>query len=146
MNKGKVLGIDYGHVRVGIAVSDVERTIAFGRMTLENKSKKYLIEKINDICSDDNIKEIVIGLPLNMDGSETKQTKHVKKFGNLLKSSLNIPVKYHDERLTSLESDGILNALGYGGREKRKDKDKIAASLILQNYLDLKGKRGQNRG
>lgn len=143
-NKGKVLGIDYGHVRVGVAVSDEERSIAFGRESIKNKSNRVLLGKLRDICKKENIKKIIIGLPLNMDGANTSQTNEVKKFGESLQNTLKIPVIYHDERLTSVESCGILTALGYKGKQKREEKDKIAASIILQNYLDLKGKKGQN--
>lgn len=146
MDEGKVLGIDYGHVRVGIAVSDYVQSIAFGRDSIKNKSRKYLLKEIREICKTEKIVKIVIGLPLNMEGKNTSQTFEAKKFGKLLEKATKIPVVYNDERLTSVESDGILNALGYRGPQKRNEKDKIAASIILQNYLDLIGKKGQNRG
>lgn len=144
MEKGKILGIDYGHVRVGVSVSDYDQTIAFGRNSIKNDSKRSLFKSLRDICEKENIIKIVVGLPVNMEGEYTAQTLEVKKFGEALQKLIDIPVVYHDERLTSVESDVILSAIGYSGKEKRKEKDKIAASLILQNYLDLKGKKGQN--
>jgi putative Holliday junction resolvase len=143
-NKGKVLGIDYGDVKIGIAISDESQTVAFGRVLIKNKSQKDTIAQIKKLCEDENIVEIVIGLPLNMDGEKTEQTRKVEQFGEELKSEIGLPINYHDERLTSAESDAILYTLGVTGSGKSKknikkqEQDIIAASLILQNYLNFK--------
>ena len=142
-NPGKILCIDYGDVRIGIAVSDNGQTVAFGRESIQNISDKDSIAQIKRICEEENIVEIVIGLPLSMEGDHTQQTDKAEAFGDKLKDATNLPVKYHDERLTTAESDAILYTLGVrgGGKSKiatkKKEKDKIAASLILQNYLNL---------
>ncbi len=141
--KGKLLGIDYGDAKIGIAISDESQTVAFGRVLIKNKSHEAVIKQIKEICDKEKVVEIIIGLPLNMDGEKTKQTRKVEHFGETLRLQIGIPIKFHDERLTSAESDAILYTLGVKGSGKSKKKikkqeqDIIAASLILQNYLNL---------
>jgi putative Holliday junction resolvase len=148
--KGKILGIDYGDVRIGIAVSDVDQTIAFGRKAIKNLSYKQVIEEIVKICKEEKIVQIIIGLPLGLDGRKTDQTKKVEFFVSKLKEHLDIPINYQDERLTTKESNGILTTLKIRRKEKKfkkQQKDIIAASLILQNYLNLiNGKDERGRG
>ncbi|MFC1655368.1 Holliday junction resolvase RuvX [Patescibacteria group bacterium] len=149
-DKGKVLGIDYGDAKIGVAISDESQTVAFGRVLIKNKSRESVIKQIKEICDSEKVVEIVIGLPLNMDGEETAQTRKVEQFGDVLESQIGLPVNYNDERLTSAESDAILYTLGVKGSGKSKknvkkqEQDIIAASLILQNYLNLlTGKQGK---
>lgn len=147
LEKGKVLGIDYGDKRIGIAISDVDQTMAFGKTSIENSSLKEVIKSIIDLCNAEKVVKIVVGLPLSMEGKKTAQTEKVENFVNALKEPVKIPIEYHDERLTSLSSDVILNTLDIRGKSKHKtrktERDIIAASLILENYLHLKGKRGK---
>jgi len=140
---GKIVGIDYGDARVGVALSDPEKSIAFGREMILNKSKNAVIYRIKQILTEDNVELIVLGLPLSMEGEDTEQTMKVRKFGELLSKAVKTPIVYHDERLTTYEGDGILTSIGMSGRNKKKEKDIIAASLILQNYLDLKSEKAR---
>lgn len=141
--KGKLLGIDYGDAKIGIAISDDSQTVAFGRVLLKNESRQIVIKKIKELCEEEGIVGIVIGLPLNMEGEKTLQTEKVESFAQALTEEINLPVNFHDERLTSMESDAILYTLGVRGSGKSKkivkkqEQDIIAASLILQNYLNL---------
>jgi len=146
-NLGKIMGIDYGDARIGVALSNPEKQIAFGREMILNKSKKAAIHRIKQICKEDKVDLIILGLPLSMEGEESEQTEKVIRFGKSLAKAVEIPVEYHDERLTTYESNGILASLGMSGRDKKKERDIIAASLILQNYLDsiLTDKGGKGR-
>jgi putative pre-16S rRNA nuclease len=140
---GKIMGIDYGDARVGVALSNPEKQIAFGREMILNKSKNAVIYRIKQIIEEDNVELIILGLPFSMEGEDTAQTTNVRKFGTLLSKAVKTSIVYQDERLTTYESNGILTSIGVSGRNKKKEKDIIAASLILQNYLDLKGEKGR---
>ncbi len=139
----KILGIDYGKVRVGIAVSDDSSTIAFGRKVIDNN--KHLYNELKKIITEENISQIVLGYPLNLKGQKTQQTLETEKFENELVAVLagnaetaGIAVTRWDERFTSsLAADSMLES----GMKKKKRQDKgnidiISAALMLQSYLD----------
>lgn len=134
--QGKVLGIDYGDQRIGIAVSDDNREITFVRDYMPNTGKRHVLQAFQEFCKDEHITLVVVGLPLTMEGTDSEQTKKVRRFVSDLKSVLDIPVVVHDERLTTRRSDVILTTLGKKEHEKKERRDSIAASLILQNYLE----------
>jgi len=138
MQTGKVLGLDWGTKRIGVAVSDVDQQMAFGRTSIQNISNQHVLEELQNLINDDEIVEIVIGYPLNMDGEKTNSTVKVEEFKALLESNLKVPIKLHDERLTSVESGSIITSLNIKKENRKKETDIIAASLILKNYLDLK--------
>ena len=116
--------------------------MAFGRTSIENKSNDFVVNEIKRICDEENITEIVLGNPLNMEGNKTKTTEKVEAFGALLSQKLQIEVRYHDERLTSVESDSIIASLNIKKDKRKRESDIIAASLILKNYLDLQREKG----
>ncbi len=138
----KILGIDHGSVRIGIAVSDDSHTIAFGREVIPNN--KGTFEAIKKIITNDNIALIIIGYPLNLRGEKSPQTLEVEKFEEELKKTLNttlfdtINIVRWDERFTSkMALDSMLES----GMKKKKRQikgnlDIISASLMLQSYLD----------
>jgi len=133
----KLLGLDYGIKRLGIAVSDALGLSAHPLTIIQRKSLNEDIKAIKLIAEENNISKIIVGLPLNMDGTDGNLTGEVKAFGEKLKTVLNLPVEYYDERLSSLQTERILVEEADMSREKRKGvRDKIAASLFLQAYLD----------
>lgn len=121
----KILGIDYGSKRVGIAISDESHTLAREYNIL---SPKEFWETIEQLCKDEEIGKIVIGLPLNMSGGQTDTTRNVQEFADKLEEKLGIAVEYMDERLSSVMAGNLP-----GGK---KNVDSLAAQIILQNYLD----------
>lgn len=139
---GKILGIDHGSVRIGIALSDDSALIAFGREVILND--KNFIGKLKKIVSDENVTQIIIGYPLSLKGNKTKQTEAVESFEDLLRSSFaitpfeNITISRWDERFTSkMAADSLIES----GMKKKKRRDKsnldiVSASLMLQSYLD----------
>lgn len=134
------MGLDIGDKRIGIAISDKTRTIAQNLMVLKRKDLEADIQILKDIIKDKEVSLIVVGLPLNMDGTLSKKALEILKFIEILKENIEIPIQTYDERLTSKEAESILIEGGVS-RKKRKDKiDKIAAQIILQNYLDNKNK------
>jgi len=132
----RTLAIDYGQKKVGLALSDPLKIIAKPYKTIDNISDEKLIESFNSIINDKNIDEIVIGLPITMKNSFSKQTENVDKFIELLKKKINIKVVVVDERLSSIEAKKSLINQGIKTGHNKKDIDMTAAALFLQSYLD----------
>lgn len=128
----RILGLDVGQKRIGVAISDPLKITAQGLDTVERGD----IGSLEKVISQNDVVEIVVGLPLNMNGTEGERAKDAISFADTLKKKFSVPVKMWDERLStaSAERDMIKGDLS---RKKRKSlSDKIAAQLILQNYLD----------
>lgn len=142
----KILGIDHGIVRVGIAVSDESSTIAFGREVLPNNKEIY--KRILKYINEENISVVVIGYPLTLKGERSEQTKEVEKFEAELVASLqgtsfsNTQVIRWDERFTSkMASDSMLESgMKKKKRQQKGNLDIISASIMLQSYLDSRKK------
>lgn len=121
----KILGIDYGEKRIGLAISDESRTFA---RELEILAPKDFWQRINGIIKEEAVEKVVLGWPINMAGKETKKTREVEKFRIELEKACVVPVDVIDERLTSVMAHKLP-----GGK---KDVDSLAAQILLQNYLD----------
>lgn len=136
MKQGKIMALDYGEVRIGIAMTDMLQTIASPFETYKRKSVEKDLDYLVDIAKENYVSEIIMGLPLNMDGTEGDRASKTREFGDKLKEKSGLEIVYVDERLTSVEAEEILIESGMR-REKRKEViDKIAASLILESYLN----------
>lgn len=135
----RIMGIDYGDVRMGIAFSDLSRTIATGYETYVRKSLEQDITHLKDLIQEKSVKKIVMGLPLNMDGSQGVRVQATYDFASKLKESINIPIEYVDERLTSVEAEKFLIDQDVSRKKRKQVIDKMSAVLILQEYLDQKG-------
>ena len=134
----KILALDIGTVRIGIATSDIMQIIASAYEVYKRKYLKADVEHIANIVKSLSVGEIVIGLPLKMDGSEGQSVLMAREFGEELAKIVSVPIVYQDERLSTVSAQKILIESGMR-REKRKDKvDSIAATIILQTYLDKK--------
>ncbi|MGC8972232.1 MAG: Holliday junction resolvase RuvX [bacterium] len=129
----RYLGIDFGLKRIGIAISDENNRIAFGLATLENKGLEDLRLNIEKLIKKYNIAKIVIGFPNNMNGTPGYLSRELFKVMDILKTIPGIEIITWDERLTSVEGERIAREIG---KRDKKLIDKIAAALILQNYLD----------
>lgn len=135
MSKGKYLAIDYGDRRVGLAISDFDKQIAFPRDFLEND--KSLNSQIKDLCKEDQVTKVIIGLPIEMDGSMGERVVKTYEFGDSLKKALDpIAVDYFDERLTTKRATALLHEQGIKEKEQKGQKDMISAQVILEAYLD----------
>lgn len=135
----RIMGIDYGDVRMGIAFSDLSRTIATGYETYVRKSLEQDITHLKDLIQEKSVKKIVMGLPLNMDGSQGVRVQATYDFASKLKENINIPIEYVDERLTSVEAEKFLIDQDVSRKKRKQVIDKMSAVLILQEYLDQKG-------
>jgi putative Holliday junction resolvase len=133
----RVLGLDFGSRRIGVALSDVMGITACPFTVIDRQSNDKTFEELGRIIKDQDVTLIVLGDPLNMDGSHGIITEDVKAFARKLEEKFNVGVKFMDERLTSLQAERILEEEADYSRAKRKGlRDKVAAALILQSYLD----------
>lgn len=132
---GKALGIDFGTKRVGLAISDRSNIIASPYRTLNYVSEKDLITQLETVVSENDIEILVLGLPINMKGEDTVQTKKVRNFKEIL-STLQIPIVFEDERLSSVSAINSLILQNVKTGHNKPEIDKTAAAIILQQYLD----------
>lgn len=132
----KKMALDFGDVRIGIALSDMLGIIATGLESYTRKTLQEDIEHLVSIIDSNNVDTIVMGLPLNMDGTEGNRVEVTKDFANKLSEHTDAIIVYHDERLTSVEAEKILIQNNVSRQNRRKVIDKIAATIILQGYLD----------
>ena len=132
----RFLGLDVGDRRIGIALSDETGTVAQGRGVYIRQGKKEDLSYFVELCRRERVEKIVVGLPLNMDGSEGEQAAKVRAFAEALAERAGLPVEYLDERLTTVEADRVLSQAGFREKKKRKVRDELAAVLILQAWLD----------
>ncbi len=141
-NLYRTMALDYGEVRIGIAISDLMGIVANGVETYtRTKNVDIDIEHIAKLIAERNVKLLVVGLPLNMDGSEGERVQATKAFVDKLLEKVNIKVDYIDERLTSVSAEDILLSADVSRSKRKKVIDKLAATIILQNYLDSNKRR-----
>ncbi len=134
-----VLGVDWGKVRTGVAVSDELGLLAHPRTFVEETSIEKLAALLADLAKQYRVNEIVMGLPVNMDGSEGESAGIVRDLGERLHKTAGLPVFFQDERLSTWEAERFLShECGVSGKKRKKVKDQMAACLILQRYLDAK--------
>lgn len=136
----RILGIDYGVARTGLAITDELGITAQGLFTVESKgSDKVILRKIDEVCQQYNIDKFVIGNPLNMDGTESQRTKETINFVHKLKSRFNkVEIIMVDERLTTVEAHKTMNDLDINKKKKRSIVDTISAVYILESYINKK--------
>ena len=133
---GRVLGLDVGARRIGVAISDPLGITAQGLETLYRKNKKYDLQYLNRVIREYDIKEIVMGLPLRMSGAEGTQAEKIQAFAEDLRKRFGLPVHLWDERLTSAEANRLLRETDLSIEKRGKAVDRMAAILILQGWLE----------
>lgn len=138
MLSGRIMGLDVGDRTIGVAVSDLMGITAQGVTTIRRESKKKDIEELKKLIKEHNVKYIVSGLPKNMDGTIGPQSEKVIKFCDILKEETGMEIDYWDERLTTVSAEKMLIDGDVSRKNRKKVIDKLAAVLILQNYLDFK--------
>ncbi len=132
----RIMSLDYGDKRIGVAVSDELGLIASPLTVIQRESIKKDLQQINELVETYGAVKLVVGLPLNMDGSRGETAAKVDKFVNRLKGRIKVPVVYWDERLTSKTAANILKEAHVKKTKETGVLDKIAAIIILQSYLD----------
>ncbi len=134
--RGRVLGVDYGDVRTGIAISDEGRFLASGITTLRENGMVKTADRVAAEAVARGASLIVVGIPRNMDGSYGPRAEVIRAFVGYLTERTTLPIELWDERLTTVEAHRILSASDVGGKRRRAVVDTLAAEIILQSYLD----------
>jgi putative holliday junction resolvase len=141
---GRLLAVDYGHVRIGLAVSDPDRNIASPLASYNRKGSKADATYFAELAKREEIKEIILGLPLRGDAREEGQkAQEVRRFGAWLTDATGLPVICWDEGFTTVQAEAHLWSAGLTHKARKARRDQIAAQIILQSYLDA-GCPGQN--
>ena len=134
---GRILGVDYGDSRIGLAISDQTKSIAFPLKTIKNNNSiDFLIEFFRKLMVEKKIESIVLGLPLGMNGKDTNQTKKVRLFSKSIKI-LGLPIFFQDERLTSISAKKSLIKENIKTGHNKCKIDERAATIFLQQFLDM---------
>ena len=136
MQYKRFMALDYGNSRIGIAFSDYTATIATADSIYKSRGQEEDLNYLSSYAKENDVSGIVLGLPLNADGTESEMSLKVKDFGKALEDYSQIKVFYQDERYTSFEAEEYLKEAGLKWEDRKKLLDKVSAQIILQNYLD----------
>ena len=136
----RIMGVDFGDARTGIAVSDLLCTLVGTTTVIHSRNKEKTIAQISTMVKDSDVGEIVVGLPKNMDGSEGPRAELCREFASALETATGLPVHLWDERRTTVEAHNILSQHNYHGKKRKDTVDAVAASLILEGYLAFRGR------
>ncbi|OPY57442.1 MAG: putative Holliday junction resolvase [Pelotomaculum sp. PtaU1.Bin035] len=138
----RIMGLDLGEKRIGVAVSDPMGWTAQGLEVIISKGSSMAdIKRIKEVAREYEVGRVVVGLPKNMDGSPGLQAEKIKTFAGRLSEALGLPVELWDERLTTVAAEKLLIEADLSRARRRKVIDKMAAALILQGYLDYRGRK-----
>lgn len=132
----KIMSIDYGDARTGIAFCDAREILASAYTVIHESYQPKLVLKLTEIINKEKPEMVVIGLPRNMDGSYGFRSERCRELGALLKEKTDIPVDYEDERLTTVIAHDILSSNNVGGKKRKNTVDAVSAVVILQSYID----------
>ena len=136
----KIMGVDYGDARTGIAISDLMCSIVGSTYVVPSRNREKALADLVRIAKENEVGTIVVGLPRNMDGSEGPRAQLCREFAQKLEQELGIPVALWDERRTTVEAHNILSEHNYHGKKRKNTVDAVAASLILEGYLAFRGR------
>lgn len=133
---GRIAGVDFGTVRIGIAITDPQQKIASPFDLYQRQGKDQETQYFRDLVASEQIALWVVGLPIHMSGSESKKSREARAFGAWLESTTGIPTTFFDERFTSQFADELLKAGALSGKRRKQRRDKIAAQIILASFLE----------
>ncbi len=132
----RIMGIDYGDARTGIAISDLLCSIVGSSTVIPSRNAQKALADIVRLCKENEVGTVVVGLPRNMDGSEGSRAALCREFGQLVGEATGLEVVMWDERRTTVEAHNILSQHNYHGQKRKNTVDAVAASLILEGYLN----------
>ena len=132
----RLLGVDYGHVRVGLAASDPERKIAFPLATYRRRGPEADAAFFRALVAEEEVAALVVGLPVHLDGHEGAKAAEARAFGRRLGETTGLPVVFWDERFTTAEAESALWSAGLTHKRRKARRDRVAAQILLQAYLD----------
>lgn len=132
----RLLGIDTGTVRIGLAISDPDRKIASPLATYQRRDSEQDARYFQQLIEDEEISGVVIGLPVHLDGREGKKAQEARGFGQWLGKTVGLPIVFWDERFTTVEAESALWDAGLTHKKRKQRRDQLAAQIMLQAYLD----------
>jgi putative Holliday junction resolvase len=136
----KIMGIDYGDARTGVAISDLLCSIVGSTYVVPSRNTQKAIVDIVKLVQENGVGEIVVGLPKNMNGTEGPRAELCREFAAMLEEATGLKVVLWDERRTTVEAHNILSMHNYHGQKRKNTVDAVAASLILEGYLQFRGR------
>lgn len=136
----RIMGIDYGDARTGVAISDLLCSIVGSTLVVPSRNKEKAMADLVRIAKENDVGQIVVGLPRNMDGTEGPRAELCRSFADELHQLTGLPVTMWDERRTTVEAHNILSQHNYHGQKRKNTVDAVAASLILEGYLAFRGR------
>lgn len=136
----RIMGLDYGDARTGVAVSDLMGTLVGFTTVIGSRNTEKALADICRIARERGVEEVVVGLPRNMDGTEGPRAEICRAFARLVAEATGLPVQLWDERRTTVEAHQILSDHNYHGKKRKNTVDAVAASLILEGYLAFRGR------
>lgn len=131
----KIMAVDYGDARTGVAISDLLCSIVGSTTVIHSRNTEKTLQELQRLIEANDVQEIAVGLPKNMDGSEGIRAELCRNFAARLEELTGLPVVLWDERRTTVEAHNILSAHNYHGKKRKNTVDAVAASLILEGYL-----------
>ena len=137
----RILAVDYGDARTGIAVSDSSELLASPVGTIKEYNAEKLARKVADISREQSAGEIIVGLPINMNGTEGPRADKCREFGDMLRELVDVEVKMWDERSTTVTAHQFLNETNVRGKKRKAVVDTVAATVILESYLSYRRKQ-----
>ena len=141
--RGRIIGIDYGTVRIGLATADLELGMAGPYETYTRRSEKLDTEYFARLAKEERPVRFVVGLPVHLSGEESQKSHEARQFGQWLGKLTGVPVEYFDERYTSSEAEAILGEANLTKKKRKARLDQLAAQIMLTAYLEA-GAKGQN--
>ena len=136
----RIMGIDYGDARTGVALSDLMCSIVGSTCVVPSRNREKAMADLIRIAKENEVGQIVVGLPKNMDGTEGPRAEMCREFAEELRRATGLPVVMWDERRTTVEAHNILSQHNYHGQKRKNTVDAVAASLILEGYLAFRGR------
>lgn len=141
-----ILGVDLGKARTGISLCDKSEMLASPLTVIQEYNRERLTDEIALLAQEHKVELLVMGLPRNMDGSEGESAQNAREMGKLLEEKTGLPVEFSDERGTTVTAYGYLNETNTRGKKRKAVVDAVAATIILQNYLDFRRNKSRNSG
>ena len=138
----RIMAIDYGDAHTGVAVSDLTGLLAGHTETVHTWRREELLRRLGEIVGEYGVTELVLGYPLNMDGTAGPRAEKAEAFARDLEAAFSLPVHLWDERRTTVDAHNILQAAGKSAKKRKKTVDAVAAALMLEGYLDFRRSAG----
>ena len=132
----RLLGVDFGTVRVGLAITDEMRIIASPLATYERRNEAEDAAFFRQLVEREEVGRLVVGLPLHMSGDEGGKATEARQFGSWLAEATGLPVSYWDERFTTVDAEAHLRSAGHSSQRRKERRDRVAAQILLQSYLE----------